>query len=98
MTTDPIGELIEAAKDLEQRLSEMEKAVESVCLIASIHGCPYSGPTWTGPREMLEIKAAAVEQMRRDVKRPKVYMDDEVAWCLASDVREVLDLLLGGTK
>ncbi len=46
--------------------------------------------------EELKSAISAVKQMRRGTVRPKVYMDDDVAWCLASDVREVLDLLLGG--
>jgi len=73
MTTDPIGELIEAAKE-----SETDR---SALVMLRLHNA-----------------IAAVEQMRRETKRPEVVPDGRgnFRYYKPSDTDPLLDLLLGG--
>jgi hypothetical protein len=45
----PCAETREALAGLVARLDEMEKPLTNACVVAHIHGIPYSGPTWADP-------------------------------------------------
>lgn len=50
-----------AALALLEKLAEMEKPIDAVCVISGLRGQPYSGPTWTEERDALAAVLAGTE-------------------------------------
>lgn len=61
-TEEQLRTLSAAARALLDKLSEMEKPIDAVCVISSLRGQPYTGPTWTAERDALAAIIAEGEK------------------------------------